>query len=110
MAKDSEDVKGEPVEGSRDLNDLRQSVLDLEAAIKAFGAAHFADLGEDVTGQMRALAHEGRRVLHEVEHQMGQIEKRVEKSLREHPVTWATSLLGVIGFGLVLGLILGRRD
>jgi len=110
MAKDSGDAAPGQSEGGEDLRELRQAVLDLGKALRTFGKSRLAELGEDVSEEAQVVAHEGRRLLNDVEQRVVRLEKRAEKSVREHPAAWATGLLGVIGFGLVLGLILRHRD
>lgn len=91
---------------AEELQELRRAMLELGKALKTVGTARLSQIGDDVADEARVLADEGRRMLHDIERRIGQIEKRAEKSLLEHPGAWATGLLGVIGFGLVLGLIL----
>lgn len=110
MAKDSTDIAAEYPEGSEELRELRQSVRDLGKALRVFGQSRLAGIGEEVSDEAQMAAQEGRRVLQQVEQRMARLEKRAEKSVREHPGAWATGLLGVIGFGIVLGLMLRRHD
>ena len=110
MAKDSGDATPDLPEDAEDLHQLRQAAIDLGKALRAFGKSRLAELGEDVSEEAHVLAHQGRSLLNDVERRVVRLEKRAEKSVREHPAAWATGLLGVIGFGLVLGLILRHRD
>lgn len=110
MAKDNTDLSPDPSDAMDEVQELRRAALDLGKALKAFGKSRLADVGEEVSDEVAAVAREGRRVVHEVEERFGQLEKRAEKSLREHPGAWVTGMLGVIGFGLVLGLILRRHE
>lgn len=110
MAKDSGDTTPEMPDVGGDIRELRQAVLDLGRALKTFGKSRLAALGEDVSEEAEVVTHEDRRLLHDVERRVVQLERTAEKSVREHPAAWATGLLGVIGFGLVLGLILRHRD
>ena len=110
MAKDNMELSADPDEQGDDLRELRRAARDLGKALKVFGKSRLEDVGEDVSDEARALAQEGRRMLREVEGRIASLEKRAEKSVRDHPGAWATGLLGVIGFGLVLGLILRRTE
>lgn len=110
MVKDSAEAASGHSETSDDIRELRQAVLDLGKALRAFGKSRLGDIGEDVSEEARDLADESRRVLKDAEKRLAKLEKRAERSMREHPGAWATGLLGVIGFGLVLGLILRRHD
>lgn len=110
MAKDNADLSPDLSDGSDEVRQLRRAALDLGKALKAFGKARLEDVGEEISDDAVAAAREGRRVVREIEERFGQLEKRAEKSLREHPGAWAAGLLGVIGFGLVLGLILRRHE
>ena len=110
MAKDSGDATPDLPEDAEDLRELRKAVLDLGKALRVFGKSRLAALGEDVSEEAEVVTREGRRLLHDVEQRVVRLEKHAEKSVREHPAAWATGLLGVIGFGLVLGLILRHRD
>lgn len=110
MAKDSGDTKPDQSDGGGDIRELRQAVLDLGKALGAFGRSRLTELSDDVSDEAHVLAQEGRHLLRDVEQRVVRLEKKAEKSVREHPAGWATGLLGVIGFGLVLGLILRHRD
>lgn len=110
MAKDSGGATRDLPEDAEDFHELRQAVLDLGKALRALGTSRLAELGEDVSEEARVVVQEGRRLLNEVERRVVRLEKRAEKSVQEHPAAWVTGLLGVIGFGLVLGLILRHRD
>jgi ElaB/YqjD/DUF883 family membrane-anchored ribosome-binding protein len=37
-------------------------------------------------------------------------EKKIEKTMRDHPREWIGSAVGLLGIGLALGLIFGRRS
>ena len=100
----------ERLEAAESPDELRHALKDLGKALRALGAERMADLGEDVSEEARHMEEEGRRVLRQVESSLGRLEKKAEKNAREHPGMWLTGLLGVVGFGLVLGLVLGRRD
>ena len=110
MAMDSDEATPDFSGRNDDLVELRKAAIDLGKALRAFGKSRLAELGEDISDEAHVVAHEGRRLLSDVEQRVLQLEKRAEKSVREHPAAWATGLLGVIGFGLVLGLILRHRE
>jgi hypothetical protein len=93
-----------------EVRELRRAALDLGKALRSFGKSDFLDAGEDAPDDADTIARESQRLAHALQERFGQLEKRAEKSLKEHPGTWAAGLLGVIGFGLVLGLILRHRD
>ncbi|WP_157937626.1 hypothetical protein [Oceaniglobus roseus] len=109
MAKDNaEGMEGSDV--SEDLRAMRQAVLDLGKALRTFGRTRLAELGEEVNEDAHRVADEGRRAMQDAERRIALLEKQAERSVRDHPAAWATGLLGVIGFGLVLGLALRRHD
>lgn len=93
-----------------DLRALRHAVVELGKALRAFGRSRMAEIGEEISEEAQAAAHEGTRMFHAVEQRLVQLERQAEKSVREHPAAWASGLLGAIGFGILLGLILRRHD
>lgn len=92
-----------------DLHALRDAARELSKTLRAFGQARLAEIGEEIAEDTGMLAGQGRRALHDIEARLAHLEKRVERAVREHPGAWATGVLGVIGFGLVLGLVLRRH-
>ncbi|MBE9638785.1 hypothetical protein [Salipiger mangrovisoli] len=93
-----------------ELRELREAAHLLGARLREFGAARMGEAEMRVGMTADDLLVEGRRMLREIETRMSDTEKRVERSLRAHPGSWIGGLLGVIGFGLVLGLLLHRRE
>ena len=94
---------------SADLQELRGAVQGLGKLLKKFGKKRLGEAGEDLEEQSQELVRHGRHALQVLEHRVGQLEKSVERSVREHPGAWAGGLLGVIGFGLILGMLTRRN-
>jgi len=94
---------------SADLRELRETIQDLGKLLKKFGKKRLGEVGEEMEERSEELLSYGRHALQVLEHRVGQLEKSVERSVREHPGAWAGGLLGVIGFGLILGM-LSRRN
>lgn len=92
-----------------DLQELRGAVQDLGKMLKKFGKKRLGKVGEELEEQSEDLMRQGRQALQVLEHRVSQLEKSVEHSVREHPGAWAGGLLGVIGFGLILGMLARRR-
>lgn len=110
MAKDDTAATLDQLKEADDLRELRQMVFELGNTLRGFGKSCIGDVGGDISEEAQLVVQEGRRVLHEVEKRIAHLEKRAEKSVREHPAAWATGVLGVIGLGLVLGLILRPHE
>jgi hypothetical protein len=49
-------------------------------------------------------------LVHDVEYRLRRMEKRLEHSVRDHPGAWATGVLGVVGFGVALGLLFRSKS
>lgn len=94
---------------SADLQELRGAVQDLGKLLKEFGKRRIGEVSEELEEKSQDLVRQGRHALQVLEHRVGQLEKNVEHSVREHPGAWAGGLLGVIGFGVILGM-LARRN
>lgn len=92
------------------LEDLRDVALNLGHLLKDLGKDRLAATRDGLGDAPDEVLRKSRQVLHVVEDQLGKIEKAAEHSIKEHPRAWAGGLLGVVGFGLVLGLILRRHD
>ncbi|WP_353476432.1 hypothetical protein PVT71_26300 (plasmid) [Salipiger sp. H15] len=93
-----------------ELRELREAAHLLGARLRDFGEARVGDAGMKLGMTSDQMLTEGRRVLREIEIRLSRLEKRVERSVRDHPAGYLGGLLGVIGFGLVLGLLLHRRE
>ena len=97
--------------------DLATELAELRERVRAF-ARRLTDV--DMTREEgpstgmedgpEALLREGQRLAHELRVRLGDVEARVERSIRAHPAGWVGGLLGAVGFGLLLGMILRRRD
>lgn len=98
-----------PDELSADLHELRRGILSLGKTLRRFGKSGLEGVGEEFEDLSEDVLHQGRSTLHAMERRVGQLEKTVERNLREHPAAWAGAMLGLIGFGLVVGRILRDR-
>ena len=98
-----------PVPGV-DLDDLRAAVADLAHKVRAYGLDRFEALRDEVEEDADSLVHAGRRRAHDLQARVAKAEAKVERHVREHPLTWVGGVLGVIGFGLALGMVLRRKD
>ena len=97
-------------DGVDELADLRQAAAELLHKFKAYGLDRLEAARDEGGEESRDALREGRRVAEEMRKALGDLEKRLERHVREHPVSWIGGLLGAIGFGLILGMILRRRD
>ncbi len=92
-----------------DTQALRRAVLDLGKMLKTFGKKRIDGFSEDLDMRSDELVQEGSRALRDFEHRLVNVEKTVERSVRDHPMAWAGGLLGIIGFGLVIGMMARRN-
>ena len=92
------------------LEQVRDVTLNLVQLLKDLGKDGLAASREGLGDTPEEVLRKGRQVLHVVEDRLIKIEKAAEHSVKERPRAWAGGLLGVVGFGLVLGLILRQRD
>ena len=92
-----------------DIRELRGAVQDLGKLLKKIGRKSLSEVGDEFEEQSENLMRHGRQTLDILERRVVQLEKNVEGSLREHPGAWAGGLLGVIGFGLILGMLTRRN-
>lgn len=93
-----------------DLADLRRAAAEFARTLKAYGLERIGAVEEEVEEGSEALMREGWRVARDLRARMAAAEAKIERNIKDHPGTWLGGLLGAIGFGLVLGMILRRRD
>ena len=93
-----------------ELAELRQAVAELARKLQAYGLDRLEAVRDEVETESRSALREGRRMAEDMRKGLGDLEKKVEHNIREHPLSWIGGVLGAIGFGLILGLILRRRD
>jgi|GEM_PF-4816304 len=93
-----------------ELAELRQATTELVRKLRAYGLDRLESLREEVEDDAEMLTKEGRRRAQQLRERLGEVEAKVERHVREHPLTWIGGVLGAIGFGLILGMILRRRD
>lgn len=99
-----------PRPGDPELVELRRAALQLARKLGSYGAARMDDLSEELETGSADLMRNGRRLVHDLRERVAKVEARVEHTVREHPGQALAGLLGIIGFGLILGLILRSRD
>ena len=99
-----------PRPGDPELVELRRAALQLARKLGSYGAARMDDLGEELEAESADLMRDGRRLVHDLRERVAKVEARVEHTVRDHPGSTLAALLGLVGFGLILGLILHRRD
>jgi ElaB/YqjD/DUF883 family membrane-anchored ribosome-binding protein len=110
MAEDTGRSDSEKKDYGSELADLRVSVADLARKLQSYGLDRLEALRDEVEKDTESLTHEGRRRAQDMRERLGEVEVKVERHVREHPLTWIGGVLGAIGFGLILGMILRRRD
>ncbi len=99
-----------PNSGAAELAELRQAALAFAQRLGRYGKKRAEDWGIDLEEGPEELIHEGERLARDLKGRLGRLEAKVEQNIREHPATWAGGLLGAVGFGIMLGMILRRRD
>lgn len=109
MAEDNVRTGSMP-DHATDLAELRAAVSDLAQKLRAYGLDRLDALREEVEEDAETLRLEGRRRAHQMRERLGEVEAKVERHVREHPMTWISGVLAAIGFGLLLGMILRQRD
>ena len=110
MAEDTARNDSERKDSGSDLADLRVAVADLARKLQSYGLDRLEALRDEVEEDTESLVHQGRRRAQDMRDRMGEVEAKVERHVREHPLTWIGGVLGAIGFGLILGMILRRGD
>lgn len=110
MAEDSARSESNRPAPGPELEDLRVAVADLARKLRAYGLDRLEALRDEVEEDAESFVHEGRRRAEDLRHRLGEVEAKVERHVREYPLTWIGGVLGAIGFGLILGMILRRRD
>jgi ElaB/YqjD/DUF883 family membrane-anchored ribosome-binding protein len=93
-----------------ELADLRAAVADAARKLRAYGLDRLDALREEVEEDTKDLTLEGSRRAQQMRARLGEVEAKVERHVREHPLPWIGGMLGAVGFGLILGMILHRKD
>lgn len=106
----SEHVHAKPLPSDPEIVELRRAALTFARKLGSYGLSRAEDLGEELEAGSETLIREGRRFAHDLRERVSRLESRAENTVREHPAQAFAALLGVVGFGLILGLILRRRD
>lgn len=95
---------------AREIAEIRADLAALTKTLGQLGKdraetarAEAADLTQEMTDEALKLFQGFRKRLAEVE-------AEAEDSLRAHPTTWMGGLLGILGLGILLGLLVRRKD
>lgn len=110
MAEDTARAETGKEDQVDELAELRLASAELLRKLRAYGLDRLGAVRDEVEEDTDSLLREGRRMAQDLRRRMGEVEAKVERHIREHPAPWIGGLLGAIGFGLILGLILRRRD
>lgn len=110
MAEDTARAETGKEDQVDELAELRLASAELLRKLRAYGLDRLGAVRDEVEEDTDSLLREGRRMAQDLRRRMGEVEAKVERHVREHPAPWIGGLLGAIGFGLILGLILRRRD
>jgi ElaB/YqjD/DUF883 family membrane-anchored ribosome-binding protein len=88
-----------PEAANAELAEIRRDLAALAQSVGVYSRHRSGDAVEEI-----------RHLLDALQHGAVSAEKTVEKNMREHPREWIGSAVGLLGIGLALGLIFGRRD
>lgn len=100
----------DPLSLDAEMAELRRAALMFARKLGAHGLAQADAMAEQPEVGSERLLHEGRRMARDLWCRVTKLEERVEQGVRAHPGPTLAALLGVAGFGLLLGLILRHRD
>ena len=104
-----DEAHARPLHGDPDITELRRAALVFARKLGGYGLARAENIGEELEAGSETLVREGRRLAHDLRERVAKLETRAEHSVRDHPLQAVAALLGVVGFGLILGLVLRRR-
>ncbi|MEO1950480.1 MULTISPECIES: hypothetical protein [unclassified Thioclava] len=108
---DIEDRERHAVEAIRaDLEELRDDVTELAQALRRHGRLRASDLGAEATRRGHDLVEDTRDAVLEMRHSLAEAQHDLRRSVRSHPVPWAGVLLGMVGTGLLVALLMERRN
>ena len=96
--------------GDPELAELRRAALQLARRLGSYGVGRADEIGAELEAGSEDLIRDGRSLLHELRERVAKVEARVEHAVRDHPGQALAGLLGIVGFGLILGLILRRKE
>ncbi len=108
---DIEDRERHAVEAIRsDLEELRDDVGELAQALRRLGRLRASDLGAQATRRGHEFVGETRDAVLDMRHSLAEAQHDLRRSVRNHPVPWAGVLLGMVGTGLLVALLMERRN
>jgi ElaB/YqjD/DUF883 family membrane-anchored ribosome-binding protein len=93
-----------------EMAELRRAALVLARKLGSYGLSRAEAIGDELESGSESVLREGRRMAHDLRERVAKVEARLEHGVRDHPGQALAALLGVIGFGLILGLLFRRRD
>jgi ElaB/YqjD/DUF883 family membrane-anchored ribosome-binding protein len=92
---------------AKELLELRADVSALAASLQRYGALSADDLKSRAQGVTDETLAETLRHVHDLRQMVDTLQSRVEVDLRARPLVW---LAGALGLGLLVGLIVSRRE
>ncbi|OWY08952.1 hypothetical protein B6V74_09845 [Thioclava sp. F42-5] len=93
-----------------DLDDLREDVTELAQALRRHGRLRASDLGAEATRRGHEFVEDARDAVFEMREALTEAQHDLRRSVRSHPVPWAGVLLGMVGTGLLVALLMERRN
>lgn len=109
--------KPDPKPGSDAAADLAREIAEIRADLAALTKT-LGQLGKDRAETARSeaadltqeMTDEALKLFRGFSKRLGAVEAEAEASLRSHPTTWMGGLLGILGLGILLGLLVRRKD
>ena len=92
-----------------ELEAIRADIAALARTVSDYGRLRRNELGAEAQALSAEALAEVRELLDHALKRLGETEKDIERRVRGNPAPWIGGLLGLLGFGLLLGLILGNR-
>lgn len=91
------------------LAEIRKDLAALVHALGALGRNRSEALADTLRETSDEALSDLKPLMHNVQNRLAQAEKDIERDMRDHPGRWLGGLLGVVGFGILIGLLFGRR-
>lgn len=95
---------------AREIAGIRADLAALTKTLGQLGKERAESARNEAADLTQEMTDEALKLFRGFRKRLAEVEAEAEDSVRSHPTTWMGGLLGILGLGILLGLLVRRKD